>query len=66
MINETIENYVNFIRTYMPPKEGDYYSMKSTPLIILNLNVNMTAVKKKKKKSRTQKREEANVEEEGE
>ena len=52
MIQETISNYLAFIRSYMPPKEGDYYKFKGYPLIILQLNVHMTAVKKKKKKSR--------------
>ena len=57
MINETINIYLKFIKSYMPPKPGDYYIFKGYPLIILQLNVNLTAVKKKKKKSRNQKRE---------
>ncbi len=58
MIDETIEQYLKFIKSYIPPKQGQYYKIKQTPLIILQLNVNMTATKKKKKKSRNQKREE--------
>ena len=58
MIDETIDTYVKFIKSYMPPKEGEAYRMRSSPLIILQLTVNITASKKKKKKSRNQKREE--------
>ena len=47
----------------MPPKEGEYYKMRASPLVILQLTVNMTAAKKKKKKSRNQKREENQEEE---
>ena len=57
---------MKFIKSYVPPKEGEFYKMKHSPLIILQLNVNMTAIKKKKKKSRNQKREEGGAEEEAE
>ena len=64
MIQETISNYLAFIRSYMPPKERDCYKFRGYPLIILQLNVELKAVKKKKKKSRKEKREEGAVEEE--
>lgn len=63
MIDETIDQYLKFIKSYIPPKEGEYYRIKQSPLIILQLCVNMTAIKKKNKKSRNQKREEGAAEE---
>lgn len=63
MIKETIEIYLNFIKSYMPPSKTDYYTFRGYPLIILQLNVNQTAVKKKKKGSRNKKREEGHEEE---
>lgn len=66
MVDETISIYVKFIKSYVMPKAGEFYRIRSSPLIILQLNVNMTAVKKKKKKSRNQKREDGQGEEEAE
>lgn len=62
MIDQTIEQYLKFIKAYIPPKQGEFYRIKSYPLIILQLNVNMTAVKKKKKRSRNQKRDDLVIE----
>ena len=50
MIHETVDIYLNFIKSYLPPKEDECYLFRGYPLIILQLNVNMIAIKKKKKK----------------
>ncbi len=52
IINESVEKYIKYIRSYIPPKEGEYYQLRSVPLLVLQLNVNITAAKKKKKKSK--------------
>lgn len=52
IINESIEKYIKYIRSYIPPNEGEYYQLRSIPLLVLQLNVNITAAKKKKKKSK--------------
>ena len=52
IINESIDKYIKYIRSYIPPKDGEYYQLRSVPLIILQLNVNISATKKKKKKSK--------------
>lgn len=40
------------MQSYIPPREGEQYQFKATPLLILQLNINVTATKKKKKKSK--------------
>lgn len=52
IINESIEKYIKYIKSYITPKEGEYYQLRSVPLIILQLNVNISATKRKKKKSK--------------
>lgn len=52
IINESVEKYIKYIRSYIPPKEGEYYQLRLVPLLVLQLNVNITAAKKKKKKSK--------------
>jgi cytochrome c-type biogenesis protein CcmH/NrfF len=52
IINESTEKYIRYIKSYIPPKEGEFYQLKSTPLLILQLNINVTATKKKKRKSK--------------
>lgn len=63
IIGESIEKYIKYIKSYIAPKAGEYYHLKSTPLLILQLNINITATKKKKKKSKNLK--ETMVEEDG-
>lgn len=63
IIGESIEKYIKYIKSYIPPKAGDYYHLRSTPLLILQLNINVTATKKKKRKSKNMK--ETFVEEDG-
>jgi len=55
MIGESIEIYLDFLQSYMKPGPDQYYRMKATPLIILQMNVNVTAAKKKKKKIKSAK-----------
>lgn len=52
IVNESIEKYIKYIKSYITPREGEYYQLRSTPLLVLQLNVNITAAKKKKKKSK--------------
>ncbi len=58
MIDESIENYVNYIKSFMI-FEGtkDLYPIRANPLLILQLNVNFSA-KKKKRKSKSNKEQE--------
>ena len=62
IINESIQKYIKFIRSYIPPKDEEIYPLRSIPLLILQLNINITSAKKKKKKSKNLK--EVQVEEE--
>lgn len=52
IINESIDKYIKYIRSYVPPNEREHYQLRSIPLLVLQLNVNITAAKKKKKKSK--------------
>lgn len=52
IINENVDKYIAYIRSYIPPGPNEFYSLRSTPLIVLQLNINQTATKKKKKKSK--------------
>ena len=52
IINECVEKYIKYIRSYIPPKEAEYYQLRSIPLLVLQMNVNISATKKKKKKSK--------------
>ena len=53
IINEGIDSYVSFIKSFMPPKPNEYYHLRSCPLLVLQMNVNITATKKKKKDPRS-------------
>lgn len=55
IIGESIEKYIKYIKSYIPPKTGEHYHLRSTPLLILQLNINVTATKKKKRKSKNMK-----------
>lgn len=52
IIGESIEKYIRYIRSYVPPRAGEHHHLKATPLLILQLNINVTATKKKKRKSK--------------